>query len=307
MMQVAGEHQLDVGLRRREHRPDEEVRRVVRAGIPGRLDPARCRRTQDDLVARLDLRRDLVEVVELRLVDVRAELRINREQPPPSRQPDGEVTTGLPAAPAADLFSTVASEQSQEGTEPVVPVVVARQRIQRGRALRRRVRQRGLVRPDRLVVITAAGGRRIDLVAAHHQEMTTRQLRAVDLERVLGQQIRHRVRRVEAVAEIRDVVEPHLGVVDRTRPLIGDLVGQGALQLALVQELAEHARQQDLDRGRDEHRRAQPVHRMLWLESELSGVHRCGPASRRLRRPRRRWLRCALLRRRTHGGHEMPR
>ena len=85
VVQVAGDQQPHVRPGRREDRPDEVVDRVVRLGLVGRLDPGRRRRHQDDPVAPARLLGRLLEVQQLRVVDVGPELLVDREQPPVRR------------------------------------------------------------------------------------------------------------------------------------------------------------------------------------------------------------------------------
>ena len=91
VVQVAREHQPQVRAGRLDDGTHEVVDRVVRARLLDRLHPARRRRTQDHLVARVHQPGHLVEVLQLRRVDVRAELRVHREQPPAVRELDREV------------------------------------------------------------------------------------------------------------------------------------------------------------------------------------------------------------------------
>src|SRR5207302_3494260 len=107
VVQVAGEHQADRRSGGLDDGTGEEVDGVVRPRVVLRLDPARGGRADDDRVARPELPGRLVEVAELRLVDVRAELRVDREQPPAVRQLDGEVRAGLRVAPPAQAVPAV--------------------------------------------------------------------------------------------------------------------------------------------------------------------------------------------------------
>ena len=79
---------------------------------------------------------DLAEVLQLRVVDVRALLGVDREQPPPLRQLQREVAAGLGGVPAADRGAVAGGEDAQERGQPVVPVVVSGQRVERGRSSR---------------------------------------------------------------------------------------------------------------------------------------------------------------------------
>src|SRR5215207_2806169 len=70
---------------RREDHTDEVVDRVVRIGLVRGLHPRRRRCHEDDPVLRPDVRGRLLEIDQLRVVDVRAELLVDREQPPVRR------------------------------------------------------------------------------------------------------------------------------------------------------------------------------------------------------------------------------
>ena len=92
------------------------------------------------------------------------------------RQPDGEVRPA-PARSASRRSwpSLRPGEQAQERGQPVVPVVVAGQRVQRRLRPSGGTRQRRPVRPLRAVLVLLAAGRRVHLVAAHDQHPAARQ------------------------------------------------------------------------------------------------------------------------------------
>ena len=225
--------------------------------IPGRLRGAR-----DQPVAVGHLLPDLAEVLQLEPVDVGVELDVEAEQPPAMRQPEGEVGSELLAVPSAHRLGL--PEHPQERRESVVPVVVARDRV-RDRswiAAIGQCRRRIDVGGASLVVADVAG--RVDLVAAHHQDRSASEhvaVAAVEVGQVAGQQARHRVRRVEAVADVADVVQPvrlvdggAAGVVE-VLPLVE---ARTLLDLALVDVLTEQRAEQHLDSGAAELGRRQP-------------------------------------------------
>ena len=270
VVQVAGEHQLQVGTGRLDDGTHEVVDRVVRARLLDRLDPARRRRAQDHLVARVHQAGHLVEVLQLGRVDVRPELRVDSEQPPAVRELDREVRPRLRRPPATDPVLAVTREQAQEGGQAVVPVVVAGQGVQRRLGyVRRGYRQGRLVRPLRPVLVLLVARRRVHLVAAHDQYPPARQRRRTgDRQLRLGEQVGDRVRRVEPVADVGHVVEPRLAIVGA---LVEDGVRQRLLQFALVQVCTEPAGQDDAQRGDGELPRGQPRYRAARGEPELLG------------------------------------
>jgi len=215
--------------------------------IPGRLRGAR-----DQPVAVGHLLPDLAEVLQLEPVDVGVELDVEAEQPPAMRQPQGEVGPELLGVPSTHRLGL--AEHPQERGESVIPVVIARDRV-RDRPWIAAVGQcrRVDVGGASLVVADVAG--RVDLVAAHHQDRSASEhvaVAAVEVGQVAGQQARHRVRRVEAVADVADVVQP-------VRLVGADLAGvveahalveaRTLLDLALVDVLAEQGSEQHLESG----------------------------------------------------------
>ncbi len=166
-----------------------------------------------------------------------------------------------------------ADEQPQERGQTVVPVVVAGHREER-RLLGRRHRQRGLVGALAPVLVRGVGRRRVHLVAAHHQGLRPGQAVPVDGQLGLRQQVRHRVRGVEAVTQVGHVVEPQPAV----RPdLAEDAVAERVLQLALVEVRPEEHRQQRTDAGADQQERRQPRHRLARREAQLQRVGAAWP------------------------------
>ncbi len=206
---------------------DEEagVRAAARrlgVGVARRaVDPARLRRDQDEAGLggtglgglRLHTPGDRLEVVDLRLVDVRFELHVGAPQPPVVGELDGEVAAALEGLPAADPAAL--AEQAGEAGQAVVPVVVARDR-QDLRRLLGGVGEGGAVGPLHPVVVLAARRGGVDLVAAHEQDpgagaedrFPRADLVAAQAEPLARQQPGHGVGGVEAVAEVGDVVDP---------------------------------------------------------------------------------------------------
>ncbi len=90
-MQVAGDHQLDVGAGRRDHRANEVIHAVVGVPVLDGLHPGGRRRTEDDPVAWSHLLGDPPEIAQLRVVDIGTGLRVGAEQPPAVRELDCEI------------------------------------------------------------------------------------------------------------------------------------------------------------------------------------------------------------------------
>ena len=273
MVHVAGEHERDLGAGRGDHLAEEVVGGVVDVGLLGRLHPGRVRRADDDAVAGLDLLGDLAEVRQLRVVEVGALLGVDGEQPPPLRQPQCEVAAGLGGLPPADVGALAPGEDPQEGGQAVVPVVVARQGVENGRRLAvGDGRKGGAVRTAEAVLVRLAARRRIDLVAAHDQRLAARQSQPADLERRLGQEIGDGVRGVEAVARVGDEIEPELLAL----AVVVELLGEGVLQLPLVEVRAELLGQRDPGTGRGQQHRGEPRHRRARGEAKFLGFHGLG-------------------------------
>jgi hypothetical protein len=256
----------------REHEPPAapahdallEVRQVAprcRLDAPGeRLDPRGLGGHEDDLVA--GLHRPRAEVLELPVVEVRVELDVDGPDPPVVRQLHREVAAPLARHPVADA-ALGGAEHAQEADEAVVPVVVAGQRVQLGLVGRVGFRQRGRERADEAVLVGDRVGERVDLVAAEQQHLAAGQRLALVVEVVLGEQPGHRVRRVPAVAGVAEVVDPQLVGIGVVQPVL-----RRVLDLALVGELAERARDDDLDAGLREQGRAQPADGLPAHEAE---------------------------------------
>src|SRR6185369_13384072 len=120
-----------------------------------------------DLRALRHLAAEFLEVLDLRMIDVRFELHVDGPEPPVVRQLDREVAVRLPRLPAADPASL--AEETGEAGQAVIPVVVAGDGVHVQRAVR--IRQRGAVRADEAVLVLLAAGGRIDLVAAEDAEL----------------------------------------------------------------------------------------------------------------------------------------
>ena len=72
------------------------------ARITRRIDPLRTRHADDDVRVGGHLRGDIDEIFFLRLIDLRTELQIDRQQPPITRQSQCEITAGLPGLAAGE-------------------------------------------------------------------------------------------------------------------------------------------------------------------------------------------------------------
>ena len=253
----------------------EPLQRVEGVRVARRVHPGRRRRQQDHPVARCQLLRQvLLEVGDLREVDVAAELGVDPGQPPVARQPDGEVAAGLHRLPAAQV--ALLPEHPQEGGQPVVPVVVARQRQHPGLPGRRQgaCGQGGPVRALGAVLVGTGRGGRVHLVAADDQQPARGRWhcrrRVGDVQLVGRGEQRHRVGRVEPVTEVGDHVDPGTPGVVRRDGERGDR--QRRLHLAPVGVVGEQARQEDLDPDTHHLERREPAHLVLRLEIEGSGV-----------------------------------
>ena len=116
------------------------------------IGPGRIGDAQDQLRARLHpISGGMLEIVDLRLIDIAFELAVRAPHPPVAGQRDGEIAARLLGlAPADDLAlaadaeivlladDAAAAEQAEEGVEAVIPVVIAGDRVE--------------MRPVRLVV-----------------------------------------------------------------------------------------------------------------------------------------------------------
>ena len=176
------------------------------------LHPGRRRHRQDHPGVGAEPAGHLVEVGELRIVQVGPRLVVQAEQPPPGRQLAPRSTTGTDRS--ASRRSCRSRERTKSRRNAVSP---SYQSWLPGTAnsvgpLRRGDRQRRLVRPLAPVLVRLERRRRVDLVAAHHQGLRPGQPVPVHRQLRLGQQVRHRVRRVEAVAQVGHVVQPEPAV-----------------------------------------------------------------------------------------------
>ena len=235
------------------------------------VGPARLASGEDQPVALDEQRARSAEVGELRLVDVGVELDVDRPEPPAVGELDGEVAALLRRLPGPDPL--VAAEDPHEVRQPVVPVVVAGDRVHPGR-IGVDERERGPVGPDETVLVLGACGGGVDLVAAHDEDAAALGVPgaafALEPQRRPGEEVRDRVGRLEPVAEVGHVVEPELLVVG---VLAVGLSGrrQRGLDLALVRVGAEHRRDADLDSGAGELDRVEPAHHRAAVEAELLG------------------------------------
>ena len=155
--------------------------------------PARLWCAEDELwrLRRMLLHRlgDALKVEHLTGIEILRELNVGAPDPPVVRQPDREIAAVLRAHPAADAILRRApeprlAEHVIEGTQAVIPVVVAGQYEQKPppRAVGGS-RQRGLVGKLEAVAVSLAARERIDLVAAHDEQLTGGQLaHAFDVE-----------------------------------------------------------------------------------------------------------------------------
>ena len=209
---VAGEHEPHLLGRLPEHDRDEVVQRRVG---PGSARPPAS--TQLGFAVHrmmpspsADVLGDAPEVVDLGRVDVGVELDVDADQPPPLRQLDREVAAPLLGPPAAD--PPALAEEPQERGQAVVPVVVAGDGEQRRRLVgvgERRVV--GALGPLLVRLVDAAGrpGPRPSPAATRVVWARCRSPdSSCDVQLGLPQQVGHGVGRVEAVAEVADVVQP---------------------------------------------------------------------------------------------------
>src|SRR5215211_6961638 len=101
---------------------------AVELAIALLVDPVRLGGAEDDAIVRRHRVGDLAEVLELRIVDVRLELDVDADEPPAVREPGGEVAARLVGLPAGEAPLAARAEETREGDEAVVPVVISRDR-----------------------------------------------------------------------------------------------------------------------------------------------------------------------------------
>ena len=116
------------------------------------------------------LRGDIDEIFFLRLIDLRTELQIDRQQPPIARQLQREITAGLSGLAAGEA-ARGSAKRARERDQTVVPVVVAGQR-KHARPTTCRI-ERGRIRLFGALLIRLAGRIGVDLIAAEHEHLTT--------------------------------------------------------------------------------------------------------------------------------------
>ncbi len=270
VMPVAGEHGADLGpAHARDRRDLEEVLLLVLALEIGE-HPGRLGHADDKLVVGAHFRRDRHEVVDLSDVEVFRELDIGAPDPPLVRQLQRPVAAVLLALPAADQVAAAlgqpvarGAEQAVERLQTVVPVVIAGNCEQL--ALRLVAGQRegiGVLQP---LAVFRPGRLRIALVAAHDQDIAVRQrARASQLQAILGEQVGHGIGRLEAVADVADVVDPECaGIVDGDA--LRRIAAGGAAVVVALHEIASDRRiggrlDQPLVGILAEHRRYQRAH-----------------------------------------------
>ena len=246
---------------------------ILRVDIgPGRIGDA-----QDQLRARLHpISGGVLEIVDLRLVDIAFELAVRTPHPPVARQSDGEIAARLLGLPSADHLALAAdaeidlianhaapAEQAEKGIEAVIPVVIAGDgvKVRPVRRVvgpaRRAVRAIGMIeRHHEPVAILLDRRGRIDLVAAEDEQPPARQ--RVAGQRVFGDEARHREGGIPAVAAVGEIIEPEIaariaaGIIEFAvgrRRL--DRIGGGD-RLPLVGEMAEQLRNDRSQPGRGE-------------------------------------------------------
>ncbi len=228
-----------------DHLPFEVPDVAVRAHL-GALGPAvdLLGHAEDDAVALLHgVAGDIGEVADLGLVDEVAELQVDAPEPPAVGEGDGEIASRL-ARPQGPQLPPPA-EDVGEVDEAVVPVVAAgddEQVVLLGPwpTVARSVRHRRPVGAQEPVLVLGALGDGVHLVAAHHQDPPAMGRLTVELQLGLGQQVGDGVGRVEPVAQVGDVVDPHLG---RLGPVV-DVRRHHRLQFPVVGVGAPEARRQ---------------------------------------------------------------
>jgi hypothetical protein len=229
VVEIPGEGQPQVELAWDQDRLLEVGEVAERLGVALELRPRRHGRGQDEVVAgpAVGIGHPF-EVVQLGLVDEGVGLDVDAPEPPPVRELDREVAAGLSRAPAAD--PPALPELAQEPRQPVVPVVVAWNRVEtrvggvvgiKGRG----PRQRGPPRPLEAVLVALGAGGGVDLVAPEHHELPAGQRvgEPADRERRLPHVVGHRGGGLEPVTRVGHVVDPELvlaavDVIDRPGP-----------------------------------------------------------------------------------------
>ena len=265
----------------------KEMHLAERIGVVGALHPVRGGHAQDDGIARKQpCGHRVVEVVQLRFVDVLAQLAVQPHEPPPGRivaagEPKGKVAARLDGPPPADV--PLPGEQPDEGCQAVVPVMVAGEGQHNAVAAGGvAARQRRPVGPHHAVLVGGGRRHRVHLVAAEHQDPAAAQLVSLHGERLFGQQRGHRVGGIEAVAQVSREVEPKISVSsgdsgDSGPSEVPDhglrgLAGHGqffqiklvarkaALEFAFVAEVGKDGRQDNPHRSPAQLGRSQPAH-----------------------------------------------
>ena len=233
---VAGDHGPHVRAALAGNRRDlEEVLLLVLALQVGQ-HPGGLGEADDEVVVGRHALGHRLEIVDLRAVEVLGELDVRAPDPPVVGQVKRPVAAVLLTLPAADLVAlgvgelvARGAEQAVEGGEPIIPVVVTRDGEQlAGRVVRIEGPVEGL---DQALPVILARRLRIALVAAEDQHVAVPEpAGTADLQAVLGEQIRHRIGILEAVAHVGDVVDP-VGTA-----LVGHdaFVGVGGVRIAVV-------------------------------------------------------------------------
>lgn len=205
---------------------------------------------------------DVAEVLDLRRVEIRLQLPVGPEEPPAAGQLQREVAAALPCRPAGEPApADRRAEQPREGAEPVVPVVIARDREDVGSLRGTRVSERGFVRRDQPALVRLAARRGVHLVATEDEEVAANgrvpaSRRALEFQDRLRRRVGDGVDRVPAVARIAHVVDPDLlaealtigprtgGVVRVVHRVVVErgLAGRDRLDEAWVGALSHHER-----------------------------------------------------------------
>ena len=175
-------------------------------------------------MAGLEVAARLAEVLELRSVDVRVELGVDAPEPPRLRQAERKVAPALARPPRADPAAL--REEAHEARQPVVPVVVAGNRVEVRNLVGRQVGQGRPVGPGESLRVPLPARPRIDLIAAEDEQPAAPRGVLSELERLPPEEPRHRVRRIEPLADIGRVVEPERAVLVAVMPVrYGDAGG----------------------------------------------------------------------------------
>ena len=220
---IAGDHRHHVrAFGARNRRDLEEVLLLVEPVHFGN-HPRGLGEADDEVVALLHLIGHGLEVVDLGGIEILRELDVGAPDPPVVGQAQRPVAAVLLASPAAyDVALGVGklvarrAEQAVEGVEPVVPVVVAGDGKQLAVGLADAERPvEGL---QQALLVFLARGLRVALVAAHDQDFAVPQLAcAAHVETVLGEEIGRRIGGLEAIADVRHVVDPEGARTRRAR------------------------------------------------------------------------------------------